>query len=93
MPNRYLKEYLICFLILETILIQVFCVLDVFFFYIFFESVLIPMFLIIGIWGSRQRKIRAAYQFFLYTLAGSLLMLLAILVIYFQQGTTDIQIL
>nr|AHB34946.1 NADH dehydrogenase subunit 4 [Neoporphyra perforata]AIB08172.1 NADH dehydrogenase subunit 4 [Neoporphyra perforata] len=92
-PNDQIKEYLICFLILETILIQVFCVLDVLFFYIFFESVLIPMFLIIGIWGSRERKIRAAYQFFIYTLAGSLLMLLAILVIYFQHGTTDVQIL
>nr|YP_006665879.1 NADH dehydrogenase subunit 4 [Porphyra umbilicalis]AFC17782.1 NADH dehydrogenase subunit 4 [Porphyra umbilicalis] len=93
MTNTQIKEYLICFLTLEFILIQVFCVLDVLFFYIFFESVLIPMFLIIGIWGSRQRKIRAAYQFFIYTLAGSLLMLLAILIIYFQQGTTDIQIL
>nr|YP_009048884.1 NADH dehydrogenase subunit 4 [Wildemania schizophylla]AID57254.1 NADH dehydrogenase subunit 4 [Wildemania schizophylla] len=93
MPNNYIKEYLICFLTLEAILIQVFCVLDILFFYIFFESVLIPMFLIIGIWGSRQRKIRAAYQFFLYTLAGSLLMLLAILIIYFQYGTTDIQVL
>lgn len=93
MPNNQIKEYLICFLMLEAILIQVFCVLDILFFYIFFESVLIPMFLIIGVWGSRQRKIRAAYQFFIYTLAGSLLMLLAILVIYFQQGTTDIQVL
>lgn len=93
MPNNQVKEYLICFLILETILIQVFCVLDLLFFYIFFESVLIPMFLIIGIWGSRRRKIRAAYQFFIYTLAGSLLMLLAILVIYFQHGTTDLQML
>lgn len=93
MPNNQIKEYLICFLLLEAILIQVFCVLDVLFFYIFFESVLIPMFLIIGVWGSRERKIRAAYQFFIYTLAGSLLMLLAILVIYFQHGTTDIQIL
>nr|BED43651.1 NADH dehydrogenase subunit 4 [Pyropia sp. Myanmar_A]BED43675.1 NADH dehydrogenase subunit 4 [Pyropia sp. Myanmar_B]BED43699.1 NADH dehydrogenase subunit 4 [Pyropia sp. Myanmar_C] len=93
MPNSQIKEYLICFLLLEAILIQVFCVLDVLFFYIFFESVLIPMFLIIGVWGSRERKIRAAYQFFIYTLAGSLLMLLSILVIYFQHGTTDIQIL
>nr|AMN87281.1 NADH dehydrogenase subunit 4 [Pyropia endiviifolia] len=93
MPHNQIKEYLICFLVLEAILIQVFSVLDVIFFYIFFESVLIPMFLIIGVWGSRERKIRAAYQFFIYTLAGSLLMLLAILVIYFQHGTTDIQIL
>ena len=89
----YLKEYFICFLLLEFFLIQVFCVLDIVLFYIFFESVLIPMFLIIGIWGSRERKIQAAYQFFLYTLFGSLFMLLAILVIYFELGTTDIQLL
>nr|YP_009114056.1 NADH dehydrogenase subunit 4 [Ahnfeltia plicata]AHB62119.1 NADH dehydrogenase subunit 4 [Ahnfeltia plicata]UAT98006.1 NADH dehydrogenase subunit 4 [Ahnfeltia plicata] len=89
----HVKEYLICFLLLEFLLIQVFCVLDLFLFYIYFESVLIPMFLIIGIWGSRERKIRAAYQFFLYTLVGSLLMLVALLLIYFQTGTTDLQIL
>ena len=88
-----LKEYLLCFLLLEFLLIQVFSVLDLLLFYIFFESVLMPMFIIIGVWGSRERKIRAAYQFFLYTLVGSLLMLLAILVIYFQTGTTDLQIL
>nr|YP_009490413.1 NADH dehydrogenase subunit 4 [Gracilaria tenuistipitata]ARU07644.1 NADH dehydrogenase subunit 4 [Gracilaria tenuistipitata]AWH62555.1 NADH dehydrogenase subunit 4 [Gracilaria tenuistipitata]AWH62580.1 NADH dehydrogenase subunit 4 [Gracilaria tenuistipitata var. liui]AXI97784.1 NADH dehydrogenase subunit 4 [Gracilaria tenuistipitata] len=87
------KEYLICFLLLEFFLIQVFCVLDLLWFYIFFESVLIPMFLIVGIWGSRERKIRAAYQFFLYTLIGSLLMLLALLAIYFEVGTTDLQVL
>nr|AHX02487.1 NADH dehydrogenase subunit 4 [Riquetophycus sp. HSY-2014a] len=88
-----IKDYLICFLTLEFLLIQVFCVLDLFLFYIYFESVLIPMFLIVGIWGSRQRKIRAAYQFFLYTLLGSLLMLIALLIIYFQTGTTDLQVL
>nr|WCH58031.1 NADH dehydrogenase subunit 4 [Hypnea brasiliensis] len=87
------KDYLICFLLLEFFLIQVFSVLDILLFYIYFESVLIPMFLIIGVWGSRQRKIRAAYQFFLYTLIGSLLMLLGILVIYFQVGSTDFHIL
>nr|YP_009317617.1 NADH dehydrogenase subunit 4 [Pterocladia mexicana]YP_009317663.1 NADH dehydrogenase subunit 4 [Pterocladia robusta]AOX49069.1 NADH dehydrogenase subunit 4 [Pterocladia mexicana]AOX49115.1 NADH dehydrogenase subunit 4 [Pterocladia robusta] len=87
------KEYLICFLILEFCLIQVFSVLDLLLFYIFFESVLIPMFLIVGIWGSRSRKIRAAYQFFLYTLVGSLLMLLGLIFIYFQTGTLDIQLL
>nr|YP_009002125.1 NADH dehydrogenase subunit 4 [Sporolithon durum]AGU16690.1 NADH dehydrogenase subunit 4 [Sporolithon durum] len=91
--EKYIKEYLICFLVLEFLLIQVFCVLDLFLFYIYFESVLIPMFLIIGIWGSRERKIRAAYQFFLYTLIGSLLMLIALLTIYFNVGTTDIQVL
>lgn len=88
-----LKEYLLCFLLLEFLLIQVFSVLDLLLFYVFFESVLMPMFIIIGVWGSRERKIRAAYQFFLYTLVGSLLMLLAILVIYFQTGTTDLQVL
>jgi proton-translocating NADH-quinone oxidoreductase chain M len=88
-----LKEYLISFLLLEFLLIQVFSVLDLLLFYIFFESVLMPMFLIIGIWGSRERKIRAAYQFFLYTLIGSVLMLLGILIIYFHAGTTDLQTL
>nr|YP_009114076.1 NADH dehydrogenase subunit 4 [Hildenbrandia rubra]AHB62139.1 NADH dehydrogenase subunit 4 [Hildenbrandia rubra] len=87
------KEYMICFLLLEFFLIQVFCVLDILLFYIFFESVLIPMFLIIGVWGSRARKIKASYQFFLYTLFGSLFMLLGILTIYFEVGTTDVQIL
>lgn len=87
------KDYLLCFLLLEFFLIQVFSVLDLFLFYIFFESVLIPMFLIIGIWGSRNRKIRAAYQFFLYTLVGSLLMLLSLLFIYIYTGTTDLRFL
>lgn len=89
----YLKEYLIAFLILEFCLIQVFCVLDLLLFYIFFESVLIPMFLIVGVWGSRVRKIRAAYQFFLYTLLGSVLMLIGIIFIYFTKGSFDIHIL
>ena len=70
---------------------MVFTVLDLLVFYIFFESVLIPMFLIIGVWGARQRKIHAALQFFLYTLAGSLLLLIAILYIYNVVGTTDLQ--
>lgn len=89
----YMKEYLLSFLFLEFLLIQVFSVLDVLLFYVYFESVLIPMFLIIGIWGSRERKIRAAYQFFLYTLIGSLLMLIALILIYYNTGTTDLQIL
>ena len=88
-----LKEYLLAFLIMEFFLIGVFCILDLFLFYIFFESVLIPMFLIIGVWGSRERKIRASYFFFLYTLLGSVLMLLSILYIYYQVGTTDYEIL
>nr|YP_009348186.1 NADH dehydrogenase subunit 4 [Corallina officinalis]APX55296.1 NADH dehydrogenase subunit 4 [Corallina officinalis]QJF58204.1 NADH dehydrogenase subunit 4 [Corallina officinalis] len=89
----YVKEYLISFLLLEFLLIQVFSVLDLFLFYLYFESVLIPMFLIIGIWGSRQRKVRAAYQFFIYTLIGSLLMLIGLVYIYLNVGTTDLQIL
>jgi len=88
-----LKEYFIAFLLLEFFLIGVFCVLDLLLFYIFFESVLIPMYLIIGLWGSRERKIRAAYFFFLYTLLGSVLMLLAVLYIYYQFGTTDFETL
>ena len=87
------KEYVISFLIMEFFLIGVFCVLDLLLFYILFESVLIPMFLIIGIWGSRERKIRAAFFFFLYTLLGSVLMLLGILYILYQVGTTDYEIL
>ena len=88
-----LKEFLIAFLVLDFLLIGVFCVLDLLFFYIFFESVLIPMFLIIGIWGSRERKILASYYFFLYTLFGSVVMLLAILYILEQVGTTDYEAL
>jgi len=88
-----IKYYLISFLLMEFFLIGVFCVLDLLLFYIFFESVLIPMFLIIGVWGSRERKVRAAYFFFLYTLLGSVLMLIAILYIYYQVGTTDYEIL
>lgn len=88
-----LKEYLIAFLLLDFFLIAVFCTLDLILFYVFFESVLIPMFLIIGIWGSRERKIKAAYFFFIYTLSGSVLMLLAIIYIYYQAGTTDYETL
>lgn len=91
--NNNLKEFLIAFLILDFFLIGTFCVLDLLLFYIFFESVLIPMFLIVGIWGSRERKILAAYYFFLYTLLGSVLMLLSILYIYSQVGTTNYEVL
>lgn len=91
--RKNIKEYYISFLLLEVFLLLVWMVTDLFLFYIFFESVLIPMFLVIGIWGSRDRKIRAAYQFFLYTLAGSVCMLLGVLFLYFQTGTTDIHIL
>lgn len=88
-----LKEFFIAFLFLDFLLIGVFCVLDLLFFYIFFESVLIPMFLIVGTWGSRERKILAAYYFFLYTLLGSVVMLLATLYILEQVGTTDYEVL
>ena len=91
--KKYLKKYLICFLLMDSFLIIVFSVLDIIVFYIFFESILIPMFLVIGVWGSRTRKLKAAYQFFLYTLVGSLFMLLAIFYIFFETGCTDFQIL
>ncbi len=83
------KEYMIAFLVLETLMIGMFCALDFVLFYMFFEGVLIPMFLIIGVWGG-PRRVYAAFKFFLYTLLGSVLMLLAILAIYFQTGSTDI---
>ena len=83
------KEYMISFLVLETLMIGMFCALDLVLFYIFFEGVLIPMFLIIGVWGG-PRRVYAAFKFFLYTLTGSVLMLLAILAIYFNQETSDI---
>jgi NADH-quinone oxidoreductase subunit M len=83
------KEYMIAFLVLETLMIGMFTALDLILFYIFFEGVLIPMFLIIGVWGGPRRNY-AAFKFFLYTLAGSLLMLLAILTMIFQAGTADI---
>lgn len=90
---KYEKEYYICFLAMGSLLVFVFSALDILLFYVFFESILMPMFFVIGIWGSRTRKIKAAYQFFLYTLIGSVLMLLAIFLIYFEAGTTDLQLL
>ena len=91
--NKNFKEYMVLLLILESLLIIVFTILDLLLFYIFFESILIPMFLMIGIWGSRRRKVRAAYLLFFYTLFGSVLMLVAIMSIYMQVGSTDYQIL
>jgi proton-translocating NADH-quinone oxidoreductase chain M len=88
-----LKEFLISFLVLDFLLIGVFCVLDLLFFYIFFETVLIPMYLVVGVWGSRERKILAAYYFFLYTLLGSIVMLISIIYILEQVGTTDYETL
>ena len=91
--KKNLKEYMILLLIMESLLIIVFTILDLLLFYVFFESILIPMFLIVGIWGSRRRKIRAAYLLFFYTLFGSVLMLVAIMSIFSQAGTTDYQTL
>ncbi|WP_323795720.1 NADH-quinone oxidoreductase subunit M [Nisaea sp.] len=87
--QKRVKEYMIAFLVLETLMVGMFCALDILVFYIFFEGVLIPMFLIIGIWGG-ARRVYAAFKFFLYTLLGSVLMLIAILTMYLQTGTTDI---
>lgn len=87
--EKRLKEYMIAFLILETFMIGVFVSLDIVLFYVFFEAGLIPMFLIIGVWGGKDR-VYASYKFFLYTLLGSVLMLLAIMAMYWQAGTTDI---
>lgn len=87
------REYTVSLVLLEFFLLLVFCVKDLFLFYIFFESVLIPMFIVIGVWGSRERKIRAAYIFFLYTMVGSLLMLLGIIYIYSSIGSTDYDLL
>ena len=87
-----LKEYMIAFLFMETMMIGVFCALDTILFYIFFEGILIPMFLIIGIWGG-PRRVYAAFKFFLYTLTGSVLFLIALLVMYFEAGSTSIPVL
>lgn len=90
--KQQLKYFLMCFLVLETLLIAVFVVLDILLFYVFFESVLIPLFLIVGIWGGSATRVRAAFLLFLYTLFGSLFMLLAFLVIYYNVGSTDFQV-
>jgi len=84
-----LKDFLIAILIMESLMIGVFCSLDLVIFYLFFEAGLIPMFLIIGIWGG-ERRVYSAFKFFLYTLLGSVLMLIAIIVIYLTSGTTDV---
>ncbi len=85
-----LKDFLVAILVLETLMIGVFCSLDLVIFYLFFEGGLIPMFLIIGIWGG-ERRVYSAFKFFLYTLLGSVLMLIAIISIYWISGTTDIE--
>ena len=86
--NR-LRDFLIAILIMESFMIGVFCALDLVVFYLFFEAGLIPMFLIIGIWGG-TRRVYSAFKFFLYTLLGSVLMLVAIISIYWITGTTDV---
>ena len=83
------KDYMIAFLVLETLMLGVFCALDLVLFYLFFEAGLIPMFLIIGIWGGKDR-IYASFKFFLYTFLGSVLMLVAMIAMYLDAGTTDI---
>ena len=87
--QKRVKEYMIAFLVLETLMVGTFSALDLVLFYLFFEGGLIPMFLIIGVWGG-QRRVYASFKFFLYTLLGSVLMLLAIMAMYWQAGTTDI---
>jgi NADH-quinone oxidoreductase subunit M len=87
--EKRLKEYMIAFLLLEVFMVGVFVSLDIVLFYVFFEAGLIPMFIIIGVWGGKDR-VYASYKFFLYTLLGSVLMLLAIMAMYWQAGTTDI---
>ncbi|AIJ86107.1 NADH-quinone oxidoreductase subunit M [Brucella melitensis] len=87
--EKRVKEYMIAFLILETLMIGVFCALDLFLFYAFFEASLIPMFIIIGVWGGK-RRVYASLKFFLYTLLGSVLMLIAIMAMYWQAGTMNI---
>lgn len=91
--HEYLKMYTLIFLILEVILIVAFSARDLLIFYLFFEAVLIPMFLLVGLFGSKPRNIRAAYKMFIYTLVGSLPMLAGILMVYFQCGSTDYDVL
>lgn len=91
--NNFVSSYFILFFLLEGFVIITFSTLDLIIFYIFFESVLIPMFLIIGIWGARDRKIRASYLFYIYTFIGSLFMLFAIFAILLLTGTTNFLVL
>ena len=87
--TKHVREYMIAFLVLETLMVGMFCALDLFLFYVFFEGVLIPMFIIIGVWGG-ARRVYSAFKFFLYTLAGSVLMLVAMFAILVVAGTSDI---
>lgn len=90
--DKRLREYMIAFLVLETLMIGVFTALDLMLFYVFFEAGLIPMFIIIGVWGG-PRRVYASFKFFLYTLLGSVLMLVAMLAMYGEAGTSDITVL
>jgi NADH-quinone oxidoreductase subunit M len=87
--QRRVREYMIAFLVLETLMVGTFCALDLVLFYLFFEGGLIPMFLIIGVWGG-PRRVYASFKFFLYTFLGSVFMLLAIMALYWNAGTSDI---
>jgi len=87
--DKRVKAYMVAFLLLETLMIGVFTALDIVLFYVFFEAGLIPMFIIIGVWGGK-RRVYASFKFFLFTLLGSVLMLLAIMAMFYQAGTTDI---
>ena len=91
--EHLIKEYILSLLLLDLLLLLVFSTLDILFFYIFFEAILIPMYIMIGVWGSRERKIRAVYLFFFFTLMGSLCMLLALLYIYVTFGTLNYEFL
>jgi proton-translocating NADH-quinone oxidoreductase chain M len=87
-----IKSYTLCFCVLNFLLISVFSAIDILLFYVFFETILIPMFLIIGVWGSRQRKIRAVYLFFFYTLIGGIIMLLGIITLITKTGTSNYEV-
>src|SRR6266536_6300151 len=87
--ERRVREYMIAFLVRETLMVGTFCALDLVLFYLFFVGGLVPMFFILGIWGG-PRRVYATFKFFLYTLTGSVLMLLAIMAMYWNAGTSDI---
>jgi NADH-quinone oxidoreductase subunit M len=87
--GKMVREYMVAFLVLETMMVGMFCAMDMVLFYVFFEGVLIPMFIIIGVWGG-GRRVYSAFKFFLYTLTGSVLLLVAMLAMYYAAGTTDI---
>lgn len=91
--DKNFKEYAITLLVIEFFLLIIFSILNLFLFYVFFEAILIPMYLLIGVWGSRERKIRAVYLFFFYTLCGSIMLLIGILYIYNTVGTLNLEYL